>query len=55
MLKWLKRLFYRNRLINKLPPLSGKISEDEPMARKTWFGVGGPAEIYFEPASVLDL
>ena len=55
MLKWLKRLFHRNRLIDRLPPLSGKILEDESMARKTWFGVGGPAEIYFEPANALDL
>lgn len=55
MLKWLKRLFQRNRLVDRLPPLTGKIFEDEPMARKTWFGVGGSAEIYFEPASVLDL
>ena len=55
MFKWLKHLFHRNRLIRRIPPIKGKILKDEPLARKTWFGVGGPAEIYVEPADALDL
>lgn len=55
MKKWLKALLRRRTLADELPPLSGKVLEDEPLARKTWFGVGGPAEVYFEPADVPDL
>lgn len=55
MITWIKRLFFHSRLLKKLPPLEGKILEYEPLARKTWFGVGGEAEIYFEPASISDL
>jgi len=55
MFKWLKHLFHRNRLIHRIPLIKGKILQDEPLSRKTWFGVGGPAEIYVEPADALDL
>ena len=51
----IKRFFHRNRLIRRLPKMKGRIAKDEPMAKKTWFGVGGPAEIYVEPADVEDL
>ena len=52
---WLKHLFHHNRLIDRLPPLKGRVLEDEPLAKKTWFGVGGSAEIYVEPADAVDL
>ncbi len=56
MIKWLSRLFDRKpRLLDRLPPLSGQVVENEPIGRKTWFGVGGPATVYFEPADVSDL
>ncbi len=42
-------------LINQLPPLAGKVVENEPMKKHTWFGVGGPAFVYVEPADVADL
>ncbi len=53
----LRNLFQKRRipLINQLPPLSGKVIENEPMKKHTWFGVGGPAFVYVEPADVADL
>jgi len=35
--------------------MRGRVAKDEPMAKKTWFGVGGTAEIYVEPADAEDL
>lgn len=43
------------RLIDRLPPVRGRISENAPLAPITWFRVGGPAEIMFRPADVDDL
>lgn len=43
------------RLIDRLPPVRGRISEKAPLAPITWFRVGGPAEIMFRPADVDDL
>lgn len=45
----------KDALIYRLPPLSGAVSEDVSLARKTWFGVGGAAEVYIEPADINDL
>jgi UDP-N-acetylmuramate dehydrogenase len=38
-----------------LPPARGRLSTQAPVGRHTWFGVGGPAEILFEPADRADL
>jgi UDP-N-acetylmuramate dehydrogenase len=35
--------------------LSGRLRLDLPLAPRTWFRVGGPAEAYFEPADGADL
>jgi len=43
------------RLIERLPPLRGRLSEDAPLHRIAWFRVGGPAEVLFEPADRDDL
>jgi UDP-N-acetylmuramate dehydrogenase len=43
------------RLIDRLPPLRGRLSEDAPLDRITWFRVGGTAEIMFRPADRDDL
>jgi UDP-N-acetylmuramate dehydrogenase len=43
------------RLIDRLPPVRGRLTEGAPIARSTWFRVGGPAEVLFEPASRDDL
>ena len=42
-------------LINRLPAVRGDYSPAEPMARHTWFGVGGPADVIFSPADAADL
>lgn len=44
-----------DRLIDRLPTVRGTLTEDAPIARATWFRVGGPAEILFEPADRDDL
>ena len=35
-----------------LPRVKGRIAFDAPLARFTWFGVGGPADVLFRPADV---
>lgn len=44
-----------DRLIDRLPTVRGTLTEDAPIARATWFRVGGTAEILFEPADRDDL
>ena len=43
------------RLIERLPAVRGELGEDVPLARITWFRVGGSAEIMFRPADRDDL
>jgi UDP-N-acetylmuramate dehydrogenase len=42
-------------LIERLPPVRGRLTENAPLAGITWFRVGGPAEIMFRPADLDDL
>jgi UDP-N-acetylmuramate dehydrogenase len=42
-------------LIERLPPVRGRLSENAPLAPVTWFRVGGAAEIMFRPADQEDL
>lgn len=42
-------------LIDQLPKVRGTLRADIPIARLTWFRVGGNAEILFEPADQEDL
>jgi UDP-N-acetylmuramate dehydrogenase len=42
-------------LIERLPPVRGRYSEDASLAGITWFRVGGPAEVMFRPADRDDL
>ena len=44
-----------HRLIERLPPVRGRLTENAPLAQLTWFRVGGPAEVMFRPADVEDL
>ena len=44
-----------NRLIDRLPPVRGRLTEEAPLAPVTWFRVGGAAEIMFRPADETDL
>lgn len=41
--------------IKSLPPVRGRLVENEPLHKKNWFGVGGSAQVYFEPADAADL
>jgi UDP-N-acetylmuramate dehydrogenase len=42
-------------LIQQLPNVRGTLTADAPIARLTWFRVGGNAEVLFEPADQDDL
>lgn len=42
-------------LIDRLPPVRGRLTADAPLAGMTWFGVGGPAEVLFKPVDADDL
>lgn len=42
-------------ILDSLPEVRGKYIENAKLAKYTWFGVGGPAEILFLPADVDDL
>lgn len=42
-------------LIERLPPVRGRLTENAPLAPVTWFRVGGPAEVMFRPADGEDL
>ena len=43
------------RLIERLPAVRGRYTEDAPLAAISWFRVGGPAEVMFRPADRDDL
>ena len=42
-------------LLERLPPVRGRYTENVPLAPITWFRVGGPAEVMFRPADADDL
>jgi UDP-N-acetylmuramate dehydrogenase len=42
-------------LIDRLPPVRGRVTANAPLAPTTWFRVGGPAEVLFRPADESDL
>ena len=50
---FIKKLFHQREFT--LPKTRGEIRESEPLAKKTWLGVGGEAEFYFEPSDEKDL
>ncbi|MBI4184762.1 MAG: UDP-N-acetylmuramate dehydrogenase [Proteobacteria bacterium] len=43
------------RLIDRLPPVRGRLAENAALAPVTWFRAGGPAEVLFRPADAEDL
>ncbi|HVG81815.1 MAG TPA: UDP-N-acetylmuramate dehydrogenase [Methylomirabilota bacterium] len=43
------------KLIERLPPVRGRLTETALLAPMTWFRVGGPAEVLFRPADRDDL
>lgn len=42
-------------IINRMPKVSGKLKKDAPLGKKSHFGVGGVAEVLFEPSDMDDL
>ena len=42
-------------LVERLPPVRGRIRTGVELAPLTWFRVGGPAEVLFRPADIEDL
>ena len=42
-------------LLDRLPPLRGKVEVGTRLADLTWFRVGGPAEVLFRPEDTADL
>lgn len=42
-------------LIDRLPPVRGRMEANAPLHNGTWFRVGGPAEVLFQPADAEDL
>jgi UDP-N-acetylmuramate dehydrogenase len=45
----------RFRLIDRLPAVRGELTADASLAEYTWFRVGGPADVLFQPADRDDL
>lgn len=41
--------------MNNLPPVRGTLTENRPLDGLTWMRVGGPAEVFFQPADREDL
>jgi UDP-N-acetylmuramate dehydrogenase len=46
---------HTQRLIDRLRKVRGRLIEDAPLSKLTWFRVGGPAEVLFRPADEDDL
>ncbi|MDC3234430.1 UDP-N-acetylmuramate dehydrogenase [Candidatus Puniceispirillum sp.] len=42
-------------ILNQLPKVRGSYTSNDPMSHHTWFGVGGPADIIFNPIDENDL
>ena len=51
-----EKFFYKEEsLVDSLPEVRGKYIENVKLAKHTWFGVGGPAEVMFVPEDYEDL
>ena len=48
-------LIHSDRLLRRLPNVRGRLEANAPLADLTWFRVGGPAEVLFQPADEADL
>ncbi len=42
-------------MLDRLPPVRGTYTTNAPLHNKVWFGVGGAADVLFEPQDVSDL
>lgn len=48
-------ILFKERLLERLPPVRGRLSANAPLNKITWFRVGGPAEVMFRPEDQDDL
>jgi len=48
-------ILFKEGLLDRLPPVRGRLSANAPLDKITWFRVGGPAEVMFRPADARDL
>ncbi|NVK31465.1 MAG: UDP-N-acetylmuramate dehydrogenase [Gammaproteobacteria bacterium] len=48
-------ILFKEGLLERLPPVRGRLSANAPLDKITWFRVGGPAEVMFRPADQDDL
>lgn len=55
MLKSLLGTKFKKNIIDLLPKVEGKYIKNAPLAKHTWFGVGGPAEVLYIPKDIDDL
>ena len=55
MFEALKKKRMRRTVAMQMPKTKAEIRQNVVLAKKTWLGVGGPAEFYFEPADEKDL
>lgn len=46
---------FKSNIADILPPVRGKYTYNVSLAKYTWFGVGGPAEVLFSPKDTEDL
>jgi UDP-N-acetylmuramate dehydrogenase len=44
-----------NALLQRMPPVRGRLTPNAPIGAKTWFRVGGAAEVLFRPYDAADL
>ncbi len=51
---WFKKKT-KTTLLSLLPEVNGEYLENEPLNKYTWFGVGGPAEVFYFPKDNADL
>ncbi len=42
-------------MIENLPEVRGRLTQDKPLSELTWLRVGGPADVLFQPADLQDL
>ena len=47
--------FTDRRLLERLPPVRGRLTANASLGAVTWFRVGGPAEVLFKPIDIDDL
>lgn len=48
-------ILFKEGLLDRLPPVRGRLSANAPLDKITWFRVGGPAEVMFRPEDAEDL